>query len=750
MKQSSPLIFFLAALLILTATAVSAPPIPANYLMCLPSPQLQNEEQIFVHPIDSLVVLANWRDFRLGYRQVGIGRSGDGGNTWTDGLINPVLLKYTRQSDPTMAVDNDGNFYVCVLDYQPIAADDSSYITFIKSTDKGLSWTGPYTVEDSIGPYFEDKQYITVDRSSSSPYEGNVYVAWARFPNPNRIMFARSTDGAMNWDDTLIVGPNQDFSYCGGSTSQDAGQFAFPFVGSDGAIYVAWAGYALDSNLCAIYETIKLVKSTDGGQTFTTERNILTTHINWGIVDGFVNVYASPMCAADISGGPFDGNLYIAYSSVDTNNPGEDRNIEFSRSTDGGDTWSEPIYVNDDFTGPGAVNDQFHVWMICNEEGTLISIWYDQRTDPSHYNFDVFAAYSFDGGSSWTTNHRISDVSINPDFAKDGGGQPAVYEDFDPKITPPPVPRMNSVSRAGLFGEYTGVTAFKDHVNACWTDTRGNNQNVYGANWVIPLMAPRLIYPSDGAVVPADFTFNWATMWKLNDDEYDFEVATDDQFTNIVLSSTPTESEFIPTSSLADGTYYWRVKARKISNAEESDWSQVYQFTVSSYIPAIPDPVSPPELDTVYNTAMPTFIWNQPDIPPDPITYNLEISEDISFTAPTVYIGISTTLYTVPDVFAEGHYYWRVEALNQFEQSQGYSDIFQFEQISFVCGDADNDDKVDLLDILYLIDYKFKNGAPPDLLIACDVNSDDKVDLLDILYLIDYKFKQGPAPDCPA
>ncbi len=750
MKRSSPFLFLLTTLIVLTATAVSAPPIPPNYRMCFPSPQLQNEEQIFVNPTDSLKVMANWRDFRLGYRQVAIGLSSDGGNTWTDGLINPVLLEYSRQSDPTMAVDNDGNYYVCVLDYQPTSSGvDSSYITFLKSPNNGATWTGPYTVEDTIGPYFEDKQYIWVDRSTASPYEGNVYVAWARFPNPNRIMFARSIDGAVNWDDTITVGPIQDFSYCGGS-SADAGQFAFPFTGSDGAVYVAWAGYALDSNLCTLYETIKLAKSTDGGQTFSTERNILTTHVNWGIVDGFVNVYASPMCASDISGGPFDGNIYIAYSSVDTSNLAEDRNIEFSRSTDGGDTWSEPIYINDDYTGPGAVYDQFHPWIICNEEGTLIAIWYDQRTDPNHYDFDVFAAYSFDGGSSWTTNHRISDVSINPDLAKNGENLPPIITEFDPKADPPDVPRMNSNSRAGLFGEYIGVTAFKDHVNACWTDTRDNNQNVYGANWVIPLIEPRLIYPENNALVPADFTFDWATTWKINDDEYDFEVATDDQFTNIVISATPTESDYTPTSSLTDGTYYWRVKAHKLSNAEVTDWSAIYQFTVSSYIPAVPEPVSPADLDTVYNTATPTFTWNQPDVPPAPITYTLEISDDDLFTSPMTYSGLTATSLVVPDPIAEGHYYWRLEAFNQFGQSQGYSAVFQFDQISFVCGDADNDGKVDVLDIIYLISFKFKGGTPPELMIACDVNSDGNVDVLDIIYLITYKFKGGPAPDCPA
>ena len=58
--------------------AVASAQIP-NVQISSPSFQLQNEEQVFYCPIDSSVVVATWRDFRLGYRRCGIGRSTDGG-----------------------------------------------------------------------------------------------------------------------------------------------------------------------------------------------------------------------------------------------------------------------------------------------------------------------------------------------------------------------------------------------------------------------------------------------------------------------------------------------------------------------------------------------------------------------------------------------------------------------------------------------------------------------------------------------
>jgi hypothetical protein len=67
----------------------------------------------------------------------------------------------------------------------------------------------------------------------------------------------------------------------------------------------------------------------------------------------------------------------------------------------------------------------------------------------------------------------------------------------------------------------------------------------------------------------------------------------------------------------------------------------------------------------------------------------------------------------------------------------------------YICGDANGDEKVDLLDILFLITYKFKGGSAPDPLLSGDANNDGKVDLLDILFLISYKFKGGSIPVCP-
>jgi len=63
-------------------------------------------------------------------------------------------------------------------------------------------------------------------------------------------------------------------------------------------------------------------------------------------------------------------------------------------------------------------------------------------------------------------------------------------------------------------------------------------------------------------------------------------------------------------------------------------------------------------------------------------------------------------------------------------------------------GNANGDGTINILDIVYLINYKYKSGPPPIPYDTCsgDANCDCRVDILDIVKLINFKYKEGPAP----
>jgi hypothetical protein len=68
-----------------------------------------------------------------------------------------------------------------------------------------------------------------------------------------------------------------------------------------------------------------------------------------------------------------------------------------------------------------------------------------------------------------------------------------------------------------------------------------------------------------------------------------------------------------------------------------------------------------------------------------------------------------------------------------------------------ICGDANNDEAVNLTDAIYLLNYLFKGGSSPTpYLCVGDVNNDDVTNLTDAIYILNYLFKGGaePNPDC--
>jgi len=65
-----------------------------------------------------------------------------------------------------------------------------------------------------------------------------------------------------------------------------------------------------------------------------------------------------------------------------------------------------------------------------------------------------------------------------------------------------------------------------------------------------------------------------------------------------------------------------------------------------------------------------------------------------------------------------------------------------------MCGDIAVYKTINILDIVALINYKFKHDSVPDYLETADVNADGAIDILDIINLVNYKFKGGLAPAC--
>ncbi|MCK4404645.1 MAG: carboxypeptidase regulatory-like domain-containing protein [candidate division Zixibacteria bacterium] len=83
---------------------------------------------------------------------------------------------------------------------------------------------------------------------------------------------------------------------------------------------------------------------------------------------------------------------------------------------------------------------------------------------------------------------------------------------------------------------------------------------------------------------------------------------------------------------------------------------------------------------------------------------------------------------------------------NSYTLMRRIMDWFGLEKPAYMHGDANGDKIVDLADVVYLINYLYKDGAAPEPLEAGDANCDEMVDLGDVVYLINYLYRDGPPP----
>jgi len=66
----------------------------------------------------------------------------------------------------------------------------------------------------------------------------------------------------------------------------------------------------------------------------------------------------------------------------------------------------------------------------------------------------------------------------------------------------------------------------------------------------------------------------------------------------------------------------------------------------------------------------------------------------------------------------------------------------------YICGDVDLDRVVNIFDIVYIIQFLYLEGPPPESIESANVNGDATVNIFDITYLIGNLYLDGPPLDC--
>jgi hypothetical protein len=108
----------------------------------------------------------------------------------------------------------------------------------------------------------------------------------------------------------------------------------------------------------------------------------------------------------------------------------------------------------------------------------------------------------------------------------------------------------------------------------------------------------------------------------------------------------------------------------------------------------------------------------------------------------TGYTNSSGDVTFSPGPSSEGILYVTVTQHNYLPFQQ------QVNVTGYMIGDANGDRKIDVTDIVYLMNYLFIGGPAPEPLETGDADCDGAVDDADVVYLINYLFTGGSAPAC--
>lgn len=151
-----------------------------------------------------------------------------------------------------------------------------------------------------------------------------------------------------------------------------------------------------------------------------------------GLTDNEGNIFGADG-APQVVVHPTTGNLFLIFADK-PKNPKDRADIFLVQSTDGGQTWSPRLRVNDDAT----TTDQWQPALAITPDGERVGIfWYDRRLDTANNNLiDRYGVIGSVSGSTVTfgQNFRITDESFPPAFAQDDQVGPTYMGDYDQAV----------------------------------------------------------------------------------------------------------------------------------------------------------------------------------------------------------------------------------------------------------------------------------------------------------------------------
>jgi hypothetical protein len=396
------------------------------------------EPYLTVNPINSQHIVVAWMGWKLGNAIVIKTRTSfDAGQTWSVTTDIPHVVSGNQSADPSLKFDNNGNLFLCFIDYKPSPTSGAVYAT--KSTDGGLSWGSPtevINVNSDPGKYPVDRPWMDID-NSGGVNDGNIYITtmnpsvFGPVSPPYNPYFIRSIDGGASFEPWRYLDTTNWLA--GNLIPQPMPTNA---VSSNGILYSVYPSYVPSQGLFAQYI---LATSINGGGNFS-HSTVFTS--NSGISDTLAKKgYLLKTNPAN--------NNHLAFFYIDITY--DELDVFMRESLNGGSTWSSPIKINDDPTSNNRIQDL--VWADFDNDGDLIVTWRDRRNaaDSTYMvSSEIYGAVRWKDSTNFSSNFPITDSSISYNTVLENNGN-----------------------------DFMCVNMVNDSIYVVWGDTRNDFLNIW-------------------------------------------------------------------------------------------------------------------------------------------------------------------------------------------------------------------------------------------------------------------------------
>ena len=315
-----------------------------------------------------------WENNR-GMQEVYFRRSLDDGISWGPELRLSNLTSATPEPEPRLVADAGQ-----VLVFFANRTATGEHLYYVISDDWGSDFSAPLLLTNDPG----DQSNVAAAIVAST-----VHVVWQQNLNGNiRIFYAKSKDSGRTWQPEVAL------------TNVTVGQDQYPAITAVGVkVFVTW------SRMYEGTEAIYVKSSLDSGDTWQPE--VQVSNYYEGVFPEF---------PAIASNGAY---VHLVW--------GSSSGIQYSRSSDLGETWSDPVPLTNatrQYVAPRIA--------VSGPEIEVVTAGIVQAM--TQETSDVFYLNSPDGGETWNptlllTNHEPPALSLAPDVSSNGDGIFVAWED---------------------------------------------------------------------------------------------------------------------------------------------------------------------------------------------------------------------------------------------------------------------------------------------------------------------------------